>query len=380
MRRILHVISGLNTGGAERALTRLIGHGLSDRFENHVISLTGEGTETGRVIRAGARIHDIDAGFFPARISKAVSICRSVRPDMIQGWMYHGNIAASAAAAASPGSPPVVWGIRQSLSDLANEKPMTRAVIRAGAVISKQPAAIVYNSGLAKAQHEAFGYASDRSVFIPNGFGAAQGDKSAESRVTFWKQFGIDGRLPVVLNVGRFHPVKGHRQLVSAAKKILAENAAAQFVLVGLDVTPERFAAEGLVAEVGSERLKLVGLRQNVDEFMAHSDIFVLSSLAEAFPNVVGEAMAAGLPCVATDVGDARHIVGSTGTIVAAGDAEGLKNAIERYLCDPLLREQHGAAAKERIAKHFSIDAVATAYIELYERILAGKVIDSCAD
>lgn len=380
MKRILHVISGLRTGGAERALTRLLGHQSLSQFENHVLSLTGEGTEGGRVRDAGAIVHKVESGSPLGWIVEAAKVCRTVRPDVVHGWMYHGNIAATAASFASSDRPPVLWAIRQSLSDISNEKRLTRAVIKAGALASRWPAAIVYNSRLSQAQHEGLGYSSDKSVVIPNGFDTVSTGFKAEDRLDFWQQFGVDGRLPIVLHVGRFHPVKGHSLLLQAAMNILARSQAVQFVLIGLNVTPDFFEREGLSLQSGGGRITLLGLRQNVDEFMAHSDIFVLSSLAEAFPNVVGEAMAAGLPCVATDVGDARHIIGRSGTIVPPGDEPALRGAIERYLDNPDLRKSHGAGAKARIAQDYSIDAVAKTYVELYERIQVRRVKDQCAE
>lgn len=381
MTRILHIITGLGTGGAERALVRLVGNGIGARVDNHVLSLSGDGPMAGPLEAAGAQLHLPQRqawGLLPLEVAQ---LARRLRPDIVQGWMYHGNLAASMARLAIAGAPPVLWNIRQSLDHLESEKLLTRGVIRAGAALSRHPDRIIYNSRLAQSQHQTLGYAGRGSVFIPNGFVAgAAGPAPTAARRAFWQQFGLDGQRPVVLHVGRMHPVKGHKHFLQAAARLLESRADVQFVLIGKDVSPDNPAFGEYAGLAGHDRVRFLGARRDVADFMRHSDIFVLSSLAEAFPNVLGEAMAAGLACVTTDVGDAREILGGNGTVVPAGDAAALEAGIALYLGMPDVRAAHGAGARARIGEHYSIDAAARSYRELYTQVIQEKGLRQCAE
>ena len=171
--KIIHIITTLSTGGAEQTLYRLLAGGLEKYFHNLVISLSDEGV-------FGPLIRDLGIPVHTLRMRKGLPSVRSVyelrkvatkfQPDVIQGWMYHGNLAAWLARHLAPGRPALAWNIRNGLYRLENEKPITRLVIRANRFLSGAPESILYNSSLSRKQHEAFGFNISRGRLIPNGF------------------------------------------------------------------------------------------------------------------------------------------------------------------------------------------------------------------
>jgi len=306
--KIVQLITGLSTGGAERALYNLLNGGLADHFNSHVISLGDEGS-IGPLIKAlGVPVTALGMrGGRPSRsgLAKLCRVIRRFQPDLIQGWMYHGNLAATLARTLAPGRPVLAWNIRQTLYDLANEKPMTRQVIRANRLFASAPGVLLYNSHLSREQHENFGFSSLNGRVIPNGIDMQQFCYSGEARKRLRSELGIPASALVVGHVARLHPMKDHPAFLRAAVGLALRYPETHFVLSGRDVFLENKTLEPLVPGQVRDRFHLLGERGDISEIMNAMDIFCLSSAwGEGFPNVIGEAMATGLPCVATDVGD----------------------------------------------------------------------------
>ena len=325
--KILHVVTGLATGGAERALYNLLAGGLTKRFDIAVVSLRDEGT-------MGPLIAALGVPVYPMKMTSCISgasaiaglhcVVRSFRPNLIQGWMYHGNLAACVAGQLGPKSPVVAWNIRQCLYDLKMEKLLTRQVIRANRFLSGKISAVIYNSVLAKIQHEAFGFASHRGQVIANGFDLGQLFPESDVGMIVRQQLNIPREALVVGHVARFHPMKDHVTFLQAAAKVARMIPGARFLLVGRDVCFDNPVLANVVPQSLKERFIFTGERMDVHRLMRAMDVFCLSSRSEGFPNVLGEAMSCGVPCVATDVGDCREIVGNTGVLVPPSDSESL--------------------------------------------------------
>lgn len=373
--RVVHIITGLATGGAERALYNLLFGGLIDRFDNHVISLSDEGT-MGPPIRAlGVPVTTLDMfGGWPS-LSGLIKLRRVVRefePEIIQGWMYHGNLAATMARTLVSGSPVLAWNIRHSLYDLGHEKPMTRQVIRANRFLSSAPDALLYNSGLSRKQHEAFGFSSRNGQVIPNGIDTQKFSFSYASRQHVRSELGIPADALVVGHVARLHPMKDHPAFLRAAVRLALRYQETHFLLSGREVSLEDKTLERIIPAQVRHRFHLLGERSDVPDLMSVMDVFSLSSAwGEGFPNVVGEAMATGVPCVATDVGDTAIIIGDTGEVVPPQDEDALFAGIESLLTMPLEeRRVLGASSRARIESKYTLRALVEQYAALYENLI----------
>jgi glycosyltransferase involved in cell wall biosynthesis len=374
----MHIITGLATGGAEWALYNMLNGGLAARFNSYIISLIDEGT-MGPLIRAlGLPVTTLGmCGGRPSLsgLKKLHRMVRDFQPDLIQGWMYHGNLAATLARFFAPGRPVLAWNIRHSLYDLGHERPMTRQVIRANRFFSSAPDALLYNSRLSRKQHEAFGFSSRNGRFIPNGIDVQRFTLSSASRQRIRSELGIPAEAQVVGHVARLHPMKGHPGFLRVAAELATRHPKAHFLLSGRDVSLENNALAQLIPAQVRDRFHLLGERSDVSELMSAMDVFCLSSAwGEGFPNVIGEAMATGLPCVATDVGDSAIIVGDTGKLVPPRDEDALAAGIESLLkISPEERRTLGASARARIEANYTLEAIMEQYAALYEKLITEK-------
>lgn len=375
--RIAHIITGLSAGGAEHALYNILANGLRDQFENTVISLSDKGVFYFLIRDLGISVHSLGIRrSLPSisAINNLRQLVRRFRPDVIQGWMYHGNLAATIISSLALNRPKLVWNIRQSLYRLGDEKRLTRWVIRGGRLLSSCPDAIIYNSQLSRFQHEAFGYCTSRGYVIPNGFDLAQFRPNPEMRQAVREEVGIPESTFLVGHVARFHPMKDHANFLRAASRLIQRHNSVQFLVCGREINKENKELVSLVSEIPSERLHMLGERRDIEALMAAMDVFCLSSWSEAFPNVLGEAMASGIPCVATDVGDSARIVGDTGMVIPAHDNGALVEALEQMIALPAeKRRVLGCAARQRIEEKYSIDTVVARYCQLYEGLAKGN-------
>ena len=377
--KVLHVITGLSTGGAERALYNLLAGGLAQQFETAVISLQDEGSMGGRIRELGVPVYGLHMrrGLpTPGTFGRMGRRVRAFRPEIIQGWMYHGNLAASVAAHLAPGRPALSWNIRQSLYGLKAEKPLTRQVIRANRLLSGAADAIIYNSRLSRSQHELFGFQGSRAVAIPNGFDLQRLRPDLETGAAVRRELGLSLDATVVGHVARFHPMKDHASFLRAAVRVAHENPSARFLLVGREVSPDNPGLAGIVPPELLEHFVFTGERSDPHRLMQAMDVLATSSAwGEGFPNVLGEAMACGLPCVTTDVGDSAAIVGDTGFVVPSADAQALASGLERMVRKN--REERralGQAARERIQTHYGLDSVVAQYAELYRKLRERRI------
>jgi glycosyltransferase involved in cell wall biosynthesis len=285
--------------------------------------------------------------------------------------MYHGNLLASLSPLLLGKNVPVVWNVRHSLYELDSEKRTTKWVIKACKVLSKRTKAVIYNSNLSRKQHQAFGFSSLNGLVIPNGFELSRLLFSEESRAVIRSELGIDESTNVVGHVARFHPMKDHVGFIKAAIKVLKRDENTVFVMLGTDVTDDNSALINEISGDFRDKFRLLGEQSNVEQFMSAFDLFVLSSWSEAFPNVLGEAMACGLPCVTTDVGDAAYIVDETGLVVPPRNpdllASAIINMLEKIERDFAVLKNK---ARERVEQNFSLDSTVDQYRSIYDETL----------
>jgi glycosyltransferase involved in cell wall biosynthesis len=372
--KILHLITGLNTGGAEVSLYRLLGRMDRSRFENRVISLIPV-SDIGDKIRA-LGIPVTSLGLRPGQISLAAlwsltRELRSERPDILQTWMYHADLLGLLAAKLS-GFQPVVWNIRSSNMDTSQYKKLTGLVIRLCSWLSGLPRAVIVNSHAGQVFHTGFGYHPRRWVLIPNGMDLDLFCPDEDARRSVQAEIGLDPQTVLIGMHGRFDPMKGHADFLHAAGLLTRSGVDAHFLLAGQAVSPDNETLKALVLEEDlAGRVHLLGRRDDIHRLDAALDILALSSLyGEGFPNVVAEAMACGVPCTVTDVGDTAFLVADTGCVVQRHDPAALAEAWRSLVrSGPEYRHRLGAAARQRIVENFSLSKTVAAYENLYSEL-----------
>lgn len=371
--KVVHIITGLQVGGAEMMLHKLLSAMDRSQFEPAVISLI-PGGEIRTLIEA-ERIPVFDVGMkagIPSagQVIKIRQLARKLAPDLVQGWMYHGNVIASVFDKFVSGDTKLLWNIRHSLPDIRHEKRGTRVVIRLGALGSQGADRIIYNSTISQEQHALLGYARDKAEMIPNGFDMDRFRPSPEAAAKLRLELGLSSDTLLVGVAARRHPVKGHDIFLKAAALLRAAGQDCHFVLAGRGVTEEDAVLRDLSAGALAGNVHLLGQREDMPSFLASLDLLCVPSYGEGFPNVLGEAMACGVPCVSTDVGEARIIVDDTGRVVPSGDPAALFRAMEELLLlEPEARTDLGHRCRIRIQENYSLEKIATRYAELYQSV-----------
>ena len=373
-RRVLHVISGLGTGGAETMLLRLTEHMQRARIVPTVLALRGGPMQAEFAARG---IDVVDAGLtgvtrIPGAL-RAISRCaRRAAPHVIHGWMNHGNLAAWHAQRAVQRHTRLVWGIRQSLYDVRLEKLATRFVIRAEARLSGKPDVILFNSALALEQHRAAGFHNPRMEIIANGFDTRLFHADQAAGAAMRRELGVTEDAELIGLVGRAHPMKDFPTFFAALARVLTARPRAKAVVVGHGVAALGSVLGAQMSGPERARVLLLEQRRDMQTFYPALDVLCSTSLhGEGFPNVVAEAMACEVPCVVTDVGDAASVVGTTGSVVPRGDAAAVAAALIGMLqAGPEGRAALGKAARARVCDNYSIGAIVARHHQLYDSLM----------
>lgn len=374
--RVLHIITGLGQGGAESVLFRLATYPEAN-VEHVVVSLTDEGIYGERLRAAGVAVHVLGmkrgrvslGGFLALR-----ALVAAERPDAVQTWMYHADLIGGLAARLA-GVRAIAWGIRNSGEHLERSSRSARMVLRACALLSGRiPKAIVCAAQKSAERHADKGYDRTRMVVIANGYDLSRYAPNAEARSRVRAQWGVPQDVPAIGCVARWDPLKDHANLLRAIAALVRDgrDAGLRCVLIGRGMDTDNAELGALVDKLGlRDRLVLAGPSDDVPAAMNGLDLHVLSSCAEGFPNVVAEAMACGVYCVVTDVGDAAYIVGDAGVVVPPEQPEALARGIETALREVAARgrERAGEAGRARVLENFDIARMVQSYTAVWRRI-----------
>lgn len=411
--RVMHVIAGLELGGAEMMLYKLLRASDRDRFQPSVISLSDLGPLAPRIADLGIPVSALQmtrGRLEPRPLGRLARRLAARRPHVVQTWMYHADLLGGAMARAT-GRAKVVWGLRGSV-DPRLSKRSSRMTARACTYTSRWlPDRVVSCSERLAEMHVELGYDPARMLVIPNGFDLTRFSPDPELRAHNRRALGVGvdgcigdhshvgdpgvGGFPgveglgaggspaiedslssavaeaqlLVGHVGRFDPQKDHRSFLRAAGELARARVDVRFVMCGPGVDAQNRELARQIAELGiGERCSLLGPVADPSGLLNALDVLVCSSAyGEGFPNVLGEAMACGVPCVTTDVGDAAMIVADTGRVVATGDWRALAREVGALLeLDPAARAELGARARARVQRNFSLPGVARRFEELY--------------
>jgi glycosyltransferase involved in cell wall biosynthesis len=353
--KILHVISDLDVGGAETMLVRLACAEREDGGDIAVASLISGGFYADRLRAAGVRLEELGVrgAFGPVRgLVRLVRLMRDYQPDVVQGWMYHGDLAALLGLCLSGRRrrTGLIWGIRGSAIELGHYRLQLRVVMRLCAWLSRCPDLVTANSEEGLRVHRAYGYRPRKAEVVPNGIDTDLFKPDPAARAALRGELGLSEDDVVFVQVARVDPMKDHRTALEA------KAALPQVKLMLIGAGTERLPAQ--------ENVLRLGRRSDVARLLPAAD-FALSSSAfgEGFSNAIAEAMAGGLPVVATDVGDAGVIVGDTGKVVLPRDPAALAAAMTALAGEPpVARADRASKARRRIVENFG-------FVRLRERL-----------
>jgi len=362
-RRILHVITDLYLAGAETMLARLAAArpGLAD--ETMVVSLLPDGFLTERLRAAGVTVVELDfrtLGGIAAGMARLARLTAASKPDVVQGWMYHGDLAALLGLMLSGRrrATRLAWNIRCSSLDLSRYSARLRLVVKACALLSRRPDLVIANSNAGMEAHRALGYRPRRAEVVANGIEVDRYKPDPAARAAVRRELGISDGAFVVAHVARVDPMKDHLGFLRAMAK--APHVHALLIGAGTDELPSQ------------ANVHCLGRRTDVERLLAAADAVVSSSaFGEGFSNALAEGMACGLPPVATDVGDAAAIVGTTGLLVPPADPDALAKAIRALSEEPgERRAERGRQARSRIVENFSLARALEQFSDAYATLL----------
>ena len=373
--RLLHIITGLTTGGAELMLARLAPR-LGGEFQQRVICLNPYGPVAETLGHSGIEVITLDlesAWGGPLAMVRLARMIKKFQPDIVQTWLYHADLLGGLAAR-SVGVRRVIWNIRNNDISSKKTKLATRWIVAACSTLSGLiPSHIVCCAQTAADTHIARGYPPKKFSIIGNGFDLQRLYPDAAARIQVRAELNIPWQAPLLGLIARYDPQKNHAGFIRAAALIKAQVPAAHFLLAGPDVDAANTVLTGQISAEGlTACVRLLGMRSDIPRLNQALDIAVSSSsYGEAFPNVLAEAMACGVPVVSTDAGDASTIVGRAGRIVPKENMAALAAAcVELLSLDAAERAALGEAGRRRIAEHFELDVIATKYRELYRGVL----------
>jgi glycosyltransferase involved in cell wall biosynthesis len=372
--RILHVITDLGQGGAETVLFRLVEATLG-QFEHRVVSLHKEGVFADRLRKLAVPVTALEMPRGAITIS-GLRMLRQVvtdfQPDVVQTRLDHANLVGGLAARITAHAP-CVWAVHSSDLGALRASWKTRLVRGICARLSKLlPAAITSDAVSSADLHVKSGFAAEKFVVIPNGVDAAmfRPDESARQRVR--AEWGVAREAAVLGCVARWDPAKDHENLLGAiAHRRQSGAEAVPVVLVGRGMTPDNAELRAMIEKFAvADSVILAGPSSDVPSAMCALDVHVLASRSESQPVAVLEAMACGVPCVVTDVGDAASVVGETGWVVPPRDPHALGDAIGKAVAAIPTPEfaQRRRACRERVVNTFSLERMAAAYAMVWRR------------
>jgi len=353
-------------------LYKLLPRMRKDRFENVVFTLKEKGELNEDFESQNIRVYNIGGMGGILRILaliRLLKILREINPDIIQGWLAHGNFVAQIASIFLPYRLSTLWNIRYTALPEGETKRSILFIIKLLSILSFLPQKIVFNSKAGADDHCRIGYRSDKSCIIPNGFDTKLFSPSEENRSCVRSELNISEEAILIGLIGRFDPLKDHSCFLKAGAKLLSNKREIFFLLAGRKVDWKNSHLKQLIEKLGmSENVFLLGERRDVHRITAALDIAACSSVAEGFPNVIGEAMSCGVPCVVTDVGDSAWLVGDSGIVVPPRNHEALCEAWLKLIeLGSAKRRIHGEKARKRIEDHFSIQMIVKKYEQLYE-------------
>lgn len=364
MKKIIHIITGLGSGGAEHMLYKLLKYSDREEFYHEVISLLDDGIY-------GKKIEDLDIKVYCLNLNKKnvlSSILKarkiSKKFDIVDTWLYHADIFGFLISKVLLRKK-LIWNIRHSNLDKDANKSMTLKIVKINSISSKYVDLITYNSNKALENHIKFGYVDENSIVIPNGFELDRFRFSLDDRLRVREELGLIKEDKVIITVGRWDIQKDYYTLLKALNELKKHSTKFKMIMVGTNLD---YTNNELVELIDTYNLKdnmiLLGRQNDIPALLSAADIYVSSSLGESFSNAIGEAMACELPCVVTDVGDSKLMVGDTGKVVQAQDYVNMSKALFDYLeCH---NQNRNIKARDRVIKNYDIRTIVRIFEDNY--------------
>lgn len=366
--KILHVITGLKRSGAEKVLLRLTSN--LNSFSHTVVSLTARTADdlTDEFKNIGIKVHHLNIE--PSRLItlfkcfKLFKIIYKTKPDILQTWMYHADVIGGLIGKLS-GIKTIIWNIRNgTLPKHASIQTIARLAAKLSYWV---PTTIISCSKNAIFFHNTIGYDKKKFIHIPNGIDCKAFFINPEARTNFQETYSIPKNTKCIGLVARWHAQKDIPTFLKACDLVKKQREGTRFIMTGKNLDAHNHELNKMINSFDGlhENMLLLGGQSNICNIMNGLDVLCMtSSFGEGFPNVIGEAMACGVTCVATDAGDAAEIIKDMGCIAPIGDAQKIAEGILELLNHP----KDPVQIRQHIVQRYSLERMTSDYQALYNQ------------
>lgn len=352
-------------------LAKLLARTDPARFRTCVVCLINIGAVGNKIRAQGVPVYSLGMKRSVPSLSAIWKLRKLIaleRPEILQTWLYHADLLGLMVGKLAR-VPSLVWNVRCSWLDMNHYSRVSKLVLNILARLSMIPDAVIVNSEAGRAAHIKIGYRPKRFEIIPNGFELDRFRPNESARKWLRRELQLTENDVIIGLVARYDPMKDHKSFLAAARMVLKVHGQVYFVLCGTCVNTDNVDLKGLIDLYElRKRVRVLGVRSDTENITGGFDIACSSSaFGEGFSNAIAEAMACGVPCVVTDVGDSSQIVGTTGKVVPPRNPNAFADALcELIEAGPAIRKELGEKARARIAERYDINAMAAKYDQLY--------------
>jgi len=355
-------------------LFHLLKHLDPTHFENKVISLVPPGPVGDMISELDIPVETINMQHGRPTLKAISHLTRrliQLRPDVLQTWLYHADLLGLLSGRMAR-VPIILWNVRSSNMDMSQYRLTSKLTVYACSFLSRYPQGVVINSQAGLDYHESIGYRPRKWEFIPNGVDLERFKPDPIARQILRKEWNVGDSEIVIGYVARYDPMKDHAGVLNAARIIIEQIPEVVIVLCGAQVNWQNPALSALIDDLDLRaNIRLLGLRKDIEQVQSAFDLAVSASLfGEGFPNVIAEAMACGIPVVATDVGDSKIIVGEAGLIVPPGKPMEFADACLQLISGGEANLQSlGKLARQSVVNRFNLEDSISSYERLYQEL-----------
>ena len=370
MKKIIHVISSLESGGTERVLVRLITN--SSNYKHYVVSLSKDGFYSPKLRKSKIKIFYLDFTNIKntfSSIYKMKIIFDKIKPDIIQTWLYHADLIGGMVGKIC-GTRKIYWNIRGSYyTQLTSLR--TRVIVKACSLLSYWiPDKIISNSRFARKIHIKIGYDKKKFITVFNGYETKKISKN-NFFLTHLIKNKIKKNFTLFSMIARYDKHKDHENLFRALKIVKSKGYKFYLLLAGSNINDKNILLIKKIKKFNLvENIFLLGERKDIHKILPNIDINILSSVSESFPNVIAEAMIASVPCISTNVGDTKYIIGDTGWVVPPKNSLKLGKCIIHAILKKKNSEEWNIRKKncyERIFDNLSLKKMIRSYENIWK-------------
>ena len=375
--RLCFLIRSLGCGGSERQLAELVRHLDPTKFAITVLAFYPGGFFWDQIAETpGVRLVSLDKSGrwdIAAFTARLVRVLRRLRPDIVHGYGVVSNELAWLGGRAAGAR--VVWGLRSSEVELGRYDWTVHASLRVSARLSRHVDLVIANSWAGMDYYAQQGFRLRNATVVPNGIDTGRFRPRPEARRRVRREWAVKNAEFLIGLVGRLDPQKDHATFLEAMAGLADRHARVRVACIGASLAEAgRDLAESPAARSLGPRLRWEPARADVEQVLPALDALVLASAyGEGFPNVVGEAMAAEVPCITTDIGDAAVVLDDPRRIIPPRSPQSLV-----YACECLLGQSEDARRRvaendrRHIVKHYGAARLAERTAALLEAALGG--------